>query len=630
MPVMLLELPESIMESVGLSVGASSNIEVRHFSEKIVIKKADGFDLVITYDKHGICDIEKFKERALRSPKTCYLVFSPPSRKYLRNNVENLMIYEIPDNGINDETAIKQMQEKGLFFLEAFRHFRSCNRNLQERLTELNKIGIALSSEQDLNHLLHMILKEVRKFTRADAGSLYIKDGDELVFKVAQNDTIDKHSNGNEREFTQFRIPISSKSFAGYVAQTMKPLNITDASEIPSSAPYQHDTSFDQKFDYKTESILTFPMKDTKGELVGILQLINALDEKGHTVPFGKTLESLVESMGSQAAVAIKNAALIEDINRLLMSLIEYSSALIDARSSHTSGHSKRVAHLVIEIAMLINKTQKPPFDKIKFNREEMQELYFAALLHDIGKIGVPESVLDKKTRLSECKIESLFWKIKFLVNEMEKEVQESGIFSLGNLTVDSKNLKATVKQLKKLWSQVKDLNRTDILTDEIKAAINQISDIRFHYENSEYNLLNDEEKENILIKAGNLTDKEREIIKNHINLTIDTLEKIPFPRHLAGVPYFAGQHHERLDGSGYPRGLSGNQIPLQSRILAIADYIDALSSQDRPYRKGLSLSKSIEILIKDAKKGSLDISIVQLFKESVESGTLQIPWYKI
>lgn len=607
----------------------STKIEVHSFSKNIKPKNTSTYDLVITYDKDGIMDIEKMKERALNSPKSCFLLFSPPSRKFLRNNVENLLIYDLPENEVDDENAVEQIQQKGFLFFEAFKHFRSCNKNLQERLTELNKIGIALSSEQDLNHLLHMILKEVRKFTRADAGSLYIKDGDELVFKVAQNDTIDKNSDSNEREFTQFRIPISSKSFAGYVAQSMKPLNISDASEIPSNAPYQHDTSFDQKFDYKTKSILTFPMKDTKGELVGILQLINALDEKGETIPFGKTMESLVESMGSQAAVAIKNAALIEDINRLLMSLIEYSSALIDARSSHTSGHSKRVAHLVIEIAMLINKSQKPPFDKIKFNREEMQEMYFAALLHDIGKIGVPETVLDKKTRLNEYSIESIFWKIKFLINQMEMEVKEKGVFTLGDSTIDGKNLQSTTKELKKLLSYIKDLNKTDHLTEEIKTAVNRFGNIRFKYENVEYVLLDEEEKENILTKTGNLTEKERDIIKNHINLTIDTLEKIPFPRHLAGVPYFAGQHHERLDGSGYPRGLAGNQIPLQSRILAIADFIDALSSQDRPYRKGISLNQSLEILIKEAEKGTLDLSIVQLFKDNVETGNLQIPWYK-
>lgn len=629
MPVILLELPESIKEAVHSSPAESVKLDTRYFSINDSPAKPEGYDLVITFNKDGLCNIDQLKERSLRFPNIGFMVFSPASKRSVRNNVENLFLYDTPDSGVDDQAAMGQMLDKGLLFLNAFRHFRLCNKNLRDRLTELNKIGIALSSEQDLDHLLHMILKEVRKFTRSDAGSLYIKDGDELVFKISQNDSIDKNNPGNEKTFTQFRIPISSKSLAGYVAQSLKPLNIIDANEIPHDAPYQHDSTFDQKFGYHTRSILTFPMKDTKGELVGILQLINALDENGQAVPFGKTVESLVESMGSQAAVAIKNAALIDDINKLLMSLIEYSSALIDARSSHTSGHSKRVAHLVIEIALLINKSDVPPFDKIKFNREELQELYFSALLHDIGKIGVPESVLDKRTRLSEYALESLFWKIQYLLIEMKKEIDQKGSFLLSNKEIDMKKYPSAEKRLLKLMDHLKELNKTDILKDDFKEAVEELSEIRFKIGDEEYSLISEQEKENILIIHGNLTDKERGIIKNHINLTIDTLEKIPFPHHLAGVPYFAGQHHERLDGSGYPRGLSGNQIPLQSRILAIADYTDALSAQDRPYRKGLPLSQSMEILLRDAKKGLLDINVVKLFKENIEKGRLQIPWYK-
>jgi HD-GYP domain-containing protein (c-di-GMP phosphodiesterase class II) len=454
-----------------------------------------------------------------------------------------------------------------------------------------------------------------------------ISKTDELVFKMAQNDTIDRQS-GREREFKQLRIPISTKSLAGYVAQTLKPLNIMDVSDILKDSPFQHDTSFDHKFDYKTKSILTFPMKDTKGELVGVLQLINALDENCEPIPFNKTVESLVESMGSQAAVAIKNAALLDDINKLLMSLIEYSSALIDARSRHTSGHSKRVAHLVIEIAMLINRSNDPPFDKTKFNRDEMQELYFSALLHDIGKIGVPEAILDKKLRISDQGIEAIFWKIKMLSKEIEEEVNNKGHFLFCEQAIDLNNLNEIEKKLGNLWGEIKKINDTNVLTDEAEKSVKQFSKAKIKIDNDEVELLTSEELQNILIKNGNLTDIEREIIKNHINLTIDTLERIPFPRHLAGVPFFAGQHHEKLDGSGYPRGLKGDQIPLQSRILTIADYIDALSAQDRPYRKGLPLSQSISILVRDAEKGLLDIDIVKLFKENVEKGKLQIPWY--
>lgn len=630
MPVVLVEIPKSSSEYFNGIALSGSEITVRGIKDSLIHSKYNCYDIVITFDQDSEAASEKLMERALRFPKVGFIHYSPKSRNnYKEFFLENLLIQIVDDKVFMDRTQIENLLNRGLFFRETLRHFRDCNRNLQERLTELNKIGIALSSEQDLDRLLEMILLEVRKFTRSDAGSLYIKDSDELVFKVAQNDTIDRQG-GREREFKQQRIPISTKSLAGYVAQTLKPLNIMDVSEILKDSPFQHDTSFDQKFDYKTKSILTFPMKDTKGELVGVLQLINALNENGEPIPFNKTVESLVESMGSQAAVAIKNASLIDDINRLLMSLIEYSSALIDARSRHTSGHSKRVAQIVIEIGMLINKSNKPPFDKIKFNRDEMQELYFSALLHDIGKIGVPEAILDKKARLNDSSIEALFWKIKYFSKIIEEEVEKNGKFIFSGQPINHENLEESELKLSTLWNEIKKINDTNVLTDEDERTIKSYSEAVLKIEGGKYNLLTHEEIDNILIKNGNLTDAEREIIKNHINLTIDTLERIPFPRHLAGVPFFAGQHHEKLDGSGYPRGLKDGEILLQSRILAIADHLDALSAQDRPYRKGLSLKESLEILMKEAEKGSLDIDIVRLFKENVEKGKIQIPWYKM
>jgi HD-GYP domain-containing protein (c-di-GMP phosphodiesterase class II) len=630
MPVILVEIPESMNEFFKKIVPSGAEMIVYSIKNSVLEEKLDGCDIVITFDTDAEIASKKLWERALRFPLIGFIYYSQVSPdKNKEYSVENLLMQTISNLNFNRSSQVTTLLNKGLFFLETLKHFRLCNSNLQERLAELNKIGIALSSERNLDRLLDMILREVRKFTRSDAGSLYIKDGDELVFKMAQNDTIDRQS-GRETEFKQLRIPISTKSLAGYVAQTLKPLNIMDVSEILKDSPFQHDTSFDEKFDYKTKSILTFPMKDTKGELVGVLQLINALDENCEPIPFNKTVESLVESMGSQAAVAIKNAALLDDINKLLMSLIEYSSALIDARSRHTSGHSKRVAHLVIEIAMLINKSNEPPFDKTKFNRDEMQELYFSALLHDIGKIGVPEAILDKKSRISEQGIEALFWKIKMLSKEIEEEVNKKGHFVFCDLAIDPKNLYEIEKKLANLWEEIKKINETNVLTDEAEESVKQFSKAKIKADKDEFELLTSEELQNILIKNGNLTDIEREIIKNHINLTIDTLERIPFPRHLAGVPFFAGQHHEKLDGSGYPRGLRGDQIPLQSRILTIADHIDALSAQDRPYRKGLPLSQSISILVRDSEKGLLDIDIVKLFKENVEKGKLQIPWYKL
>ena len=596
--------------------------------EKLSHDQIENCDLIITLPDIGnkIEKKEVLLERALKHADTKFIYIVRNSE--LDEEVwlsDNLLVY--PVNESFQTAKIPFLFSFGKFFLSALDHFRSTELNLQERLTELNQIGIALSNETNLDYLLDMILREVRRFTGSDAGSLYIKDGDNLVFKAAQNDTIDRKYEG-EKRYTQFRIPISTKSIAGYVAAKKTSLNIEDVSKIPEDSLYQHDTSFDTKFSYKTRSMLTFPMMDNQGEIIGVLQLINALDEDGNPVSFSKTVESLVQSLGSQAAVAIKNAELIDDFNRLLMSLLEYSSLLIDARSRHTAGHSHRVAHLVMEIARAVSDNVEGPFADVSFSENQMQEMYYAALLHDIGKIGVPEAVLDKQKKIPDSEMEALKWRLKYIILNLKKCIREHRSVTAGGQELDDAGAVSLSGDIEKLYEIVVNINEKTALTSEDKNFINEYGMPIIELDGKEYPLLKDEEKERLLIEQGNLTEREREIIKKHANLTIDTLTKIPFPKHLKGIPYYAGHHHEKLDGSGYPRGLTKEEIPLESRILAIADFIDALSAQDRPYRMGVPVQKTMDILLEESKKGLFDIDLAKLIKEKINTGELKVPWF--
>ncbi|MEK7847268.1 MAG: GAF domain-containing protein, partial [Nitrospinota bacterium] len=312
---------------------------------------------------------------------------------------------------------------------------------LEEKIKRLNRIGVALSSQTDLRLLLDMIVKEGRGFTNSDAGSLYIKEGDKLIFEVAQNDTLDKRLGEHEREaFIPFPLPLTKKSIAGYVALTGITLNISDVYHLTEKDEYSFNRDFDMRNNYKTTSMLVIPMTDHEGEIIGVLQLINALDKTEKVIPYPKEFEDLISSLASQAAVAIRNAKLIQDIKNLFEALVKYSATAIDARSPHTAGHSKRVAELSIKVADTINKEKDGPLSDIKFSLLEMEELRIAGWLHDIGKIGVREWVLEKANKLNDDRMETIQNRFQLIgekikISKLEKklEMKEGGNHSTDN-----------------------------------------------------------------------------------------------------------------------------------------------------------------------------------------------------
>jgi len=484
---------------------------------------------------------------------------------------------------------------------------------------DLNKIGIALSSEHNIGKLLNMIVKEIRSFTNSDGGSLYIKEGDELSFEVAQNDTLARRY--GEIPFHNFKIPINHNSIAGYVASTGEILNISDLDRIGDKYPFSLKTmrEFDRKMGYKSVSMLVVPMRNHKDEIIGVIQLINSLNSDGNPVPFDKELEDLVISLASQAAVAICNSRFILEIKNLFESIVTYSAEAIDARSPHTAGHSERVARLALLQAEAINAQKEGPFGKVFFSEEELTELRIAAFLHDIGKIGVKERVLDKVNKLCDEKVEAIKNRFAYIKRDMEAA---ANLKKLELKAASPEELKRIDDEMRRKLEEVDSdlelvlkLNVPKYYSDEEGARLKAIAKKTYTDINGEErNYLEPDELEKLMVRKGNLTAEERKEIENHVYHTQKILEKIPFTDELKNVPSIAATHHEMLDGSGYPHKLTAESIPLQARMLAVADIYDALTAKDRPYKPPLPLDVTLRIIREEAENGRLDKDLVELF----------------
>jgi HD-GYP domain-containing protein (c-di-GMP phosphodiesterase class II) len=497
--------------------------------------------------------------------------------------------------------------------------------DLENKIKKLNKIGVALSSQTDLRILLEMILKEAREFTNSDAGSLYRREGDKLIFEVAQNDTLDRRLSEKKREaFIPFPLPLTKTSIAGYVALTGITLNIPDVYKLKGEE-YSFNCEYDVRNNYKTASMLVIPMKDHEGEIIGVLQLINAIDENGNIISYSKELQELISSLASQAAVAIRNAKLIEDIKNLFESLVKYSATAIDARSPHTAGHSRRVSELSVRVAKAINEEVDGPLSDVKFSPVEIEELRIAGWLHDIGKIGVREWVLEKANKLNADRMEAIGNRFQLIGEKMkseslkkkmevlEKYHQSSAICH--QISVIDEELNTAQKELDDEIEFLKRVNEPGFLKDEELERLKKIAGKKFLNSNgNEEPCLTEFEFVNLSVRKGNLTDEEYKIIQSHVVHTYNILKNIPFTKNLKNVPLIAATHHEMLNGGGYPHGLKDGQIPIQARIIGMVDVFDALTAADRPYKAAIPLDKALQILQFEAQDNRLDKRLVDLF----------------
>ena len=484
---------------------------------------------------------------------------------------------------------------------------------------ELLSIGIALSAERDNDKLLDDILYKIRRITKADAGSLYLKekrngtDDQSLLFKIAHNDS-------NPSDFSELRMSLNTQSIAGYVAVTSNVLNIPDAYSISSSEPYSFNKSYDLATDYRTRSMLTVPMLDHHENTIGVIQLINKKkqaqkklekpeDFNDNIEPFDSEDEYIVLALASQAAVSLENNILYNEIEALFEGLVAASVKAIESRDPTTSGHSSRVAAYSLNMAKAVNLLKEGPYKDVEFSLDNLKELRYACLLHDFGKVGVREAVLVKADKLYPGQLELIKMRFAYIRNTLE-------INRIQNRDVEI--YEKEIQELDSAYRLILEANRPSINsqehTDRLKYFNSKI------YRDPDGNLskwLTDEEYDYLCVKKGCLTCTERKEIESHVRHSSDFLGSIPWTGTLKNLPEIARGHHERLDGTGYPDGISGDEICLQSRIMAVADIYDALAANDRPYKKALSPREAIKILKEETEKGHLDKDVVDIFIEN-------------
>ena len=504
---------------------------------------------------------------------------------------------------------------------------------LFRRLEELNGIGISLSRVKDTNRLLEAILMAAKKITNADGGTLYRVDADKKLvhFEILRTDSLSIAMGGTTgvevpfypvRLFDEDGRPNNSMVVA-YSVLRDETVNIADA-YAAKGFDFSGTKSFDRKTGYRSESFLTVPMKNHEDEVIGVLQLINAKDrQSGATVPFSEADQRLAESLASQAAVALTNRQLISQLEGLFESFISLINAAIDDKSPYTGGHCQRVPMLTMMLAEAVNDTDEGPLSDFAMTEKDRYELKIAGLLHDCGKVTTPVHVVDKATKLQTIfdRIALIDTRFEILKRDAEISRLKTRLNSPDNRAGEweraDRELKARMRQIDEDRQFLRFSNfGSEAMREEDQRRVRDISKAyRWHnVDGNEADFLTADEVNNLTIRSGTLTQEERHVINHHIEVTIKMLESLPWPKHLKNVAEYAGGHHERMDGKGYPRGLTREQMSVQARVMGIADIFEALTAKDRPYKKGKTLTESLQILGKFKLNGHIDSDLFDIF----------------
>ena len=525
-------------------------------------------------------------------------------------------------------------------------HARIITEDREQRLRELIQISIALTAERNLNRLLELILLKARELTQSDAGSLYLVekyDEDEstaLRFQVAQNDSVAFDPPPHTM------IPMDETSIAGFVASTGKVVNIPDVYRIDNQYPFSFNPSFDQAIGYRTKSVLAVPLFNTRNEVIGVLQLINRkvkqvplntveAIEKG-VIPFSEEDQDLLLALASQAAIAIENNRHMQDIENLFESFIQAAVTAVEQRDPTTSGHSVRVARLSVALAEAVNAENTGPYASVRFTTNHLKELYYAAILHDFGKIGVREHVLVKGKKLYEHEYVAIQNRIAFAIRTLQWLYEKQKVKYLlqhGTTAHDiyfkelDRQLNAEIRQLQLYADTIRRANEPTVLPEGDFRVLQKIARVTYlDLEGRRRPLLHPKEIARLSIRMGTLDVHERAQIENHVTQTFEFLSRIPWTPELRNVPFYAYGHHEKLDGSGYPRGLKGKEIPIQTRIMTIADIFDALAAQDRPYKRAVPPDEAVAIMQEEVEQGKLDPELFRIFRKARLWESIDLP----
>ena len=509
----------------------------------------------------------------------------------------------------------------------------SLNNHLITHLKKITRIGTALSVEKNIHKLLEMIVDEAKSLTNADAGTLYILDKEKKVlqFQILQNDTMKIRLGGTSGTETSLpSVPLfdsrdnpNHANVSSYAALTGEVINIPDvynAEGFDFSGPREYDKSSG----YRSKSMLVLAMQNHENETIGVLQLLNAQDlETGEVISFSPDYIDLVVSLASQGAVALTNTQLIQNLTDLFYAFIKSIATAMDEKSPYTGGHITRVVDLTMMIAKEINDTNRAPFQSTCFSDDEMEELRLAAWMHDIGKITTPEVIVDKATKL-----QSFFDRIEFIETRFDliaTTIENDCLKHMLNLSAEGKldpemnsrlhqDMSEQLATVTRDFEFLRTINQAAEFMDEDKLKqLQKIAQKTYHMNDGQRSYLTEDEVKNLSIRKGTLTQEERKIIENHVEVTFKMLNELPFPKKHSMVAEYAAGHHERIDGSGYFRHLSKDELPLQSRIMAVADIFEALTAKDRPYKKPMKLSQALNILSFLKKDGHIDPDIHDL-----------------
>ena len=504
---------------------------------------------------------------------------------------------------------------------------------LERELGELNAIGIQLSAERDLDVLLETILTKAREITRSDAGSLYLvdeaPDGERrLRFALAQNASV-------EITFQAVTLPLDEDSVAGYVALTGEVVNLADAYTPPPGSRFHINRWFDEHAGYRTMSMLVVPMRTPQGETLGALQLINcrpefdgplrsAAEVARHVRPYDERNVRLAGSLASQAAVALANRRLYDSISDLFEGFVKAAVTAIESRDPTTFGHSFRVADLTVGLAEAVNRIASGPYREVRFTADELRELRYAALLHDFGKVGVREHVLVKSKKLYPGDLDRIRQRIELLMRDLELGVTRRKLdwavrrgqhgYAEQAASLDAE-LAAAIAELNEALDVILTMNEPSVHSQDFAGQLLRITARSWEdHRGRRRTLLTPDEASVLAITRGSLTDAERREIQQHVVHTFQFLAQIPWTREFRRIPEIARSHHEKLDGSGYPSGSRGEHIPVQSRMMTIADIYDALTATDRPYKKAIRAEEALDTLRAEQRSGALDGPLLDLF----------------
>lgn len=517
-------------------------------------------------------------------------------------------------------------------------HEADRERSLRRRdyeLKELIEIGKSLSAVNDVDDLLAEILEKSRHLAGADAGSIYVVEGADgadsertLRFKMSQNDSI-------EYESREFVMPVSAASIAGAAVVMKRSIDIPDVHAIPEDAPYGFDSSFDERTGYRTCSVLAVPMINQTGDVLGVVQLINKKrnpatklvspgDFEREVIPMDTRSRELVETLASQAGVAMENALLYVEISRIFDGFVRASVHAIEQRDPTTSGHSFRVAMLTKRLAQVVSGQDSGRFADVHFDDDDIKEIETAALLHDFGKVGVREEVLVKAKKLYPPNLKIIRARIDFIRRSIENDHLQRRLMMIETgvedqeLAILDQACERALAEIDECWRVISAANEPTVLPEGDFQKVEQIaSRTYFDLNGDRKQYLEPKEVEALLIAKGSLTAEELDEIRSHASHTISFLKEIPWGRSMRNIPLFAGAHHEKLNGTGYPHGLEDEDIPLPAKIMAIADIFDALTASDRPYKKAVSLERALQILDFEVKDHHIDGDLVQLFKDA-------------